>query len=647
MFLFDIVEGTRDFILFFKTTDGTVVQQVAFMPPFPFYFENKANIAISMRGLEHTIEPISLPLFKGSVQKQVYKVTASVSSPSQFNEIKFWMNKLKEPFLTLKTPVDAFWFAYNNKNTKDFLFCDKWKELKIEVHETRYVLFYDGTDSTVINFLGDRYNAIMLLRKEIIKYDPDFIYCEDFFRLLESTQYCFNCKVDPVSRSKDAEFTWDKGKGIINCPGRVCLTKYVSKECIFTMSGLTNVLPKFAIVSSKLVERSILNAQYNAYLFLKAPSLSAREILSDKSYVGGLHMDPQRGIYNNPDEFHACIDVISMYPSVLISNNICPTNNGIVPAIMTELINTRKKIKSEKTLANWDETQTAVKLYSNSIIGEFGRPSSVIYCVEVASNITGKGREALVAVTSYISKTNKVVYGNTDSCFFKTNAKTEGEALAEVNVILQKINDEVLYGIIKIQLDFLTNFLVIIEKNNLFYKKNGQIIIKGWAAVNNSSPLFAVETAHSFVGCLSAGYTKQECWDFLNSQLSELHAITDPGMLKVKFKMSRSVEDYSSNMPAHIRAINQSIIPHKEFKIGDFVDVVYTANKGPMLACDFKSACDKFDYDKYAEIIESPYRKIFEMMDGNLMGDSSKKKQIRTVKEIKKARLSIDNFFGY
>jgi hypothetical protein len=644
MFIFDIVESARDFILFFKTPEGTILQQVAFMSPLPFYFENKTNIAVSMRGLEHTVEPTELPLFKGSATKQVYKVTASINKPSQFNEIKFWMNKLKEPFLTLKTPVDAFWFAYN-KNHQDPLSCDKWRELKIEVHETKYVLFFDDSDSTVINVLGTNFRAVGLLCEQIIRYDPDFIYCEDFISLLELMNGV-NLH-NRLSRLEGGCVSWDKEKGIINCPGRVCLTKYTSKECIFTMAKLTRVLPKFAIVSSKLVERSILNSQYTKFLFIKAPSLSASEILSNKSYAGGLHMDPQRGIYNKPDEFHACVDVISMYPSVLISNNICPTRCGVFPAIMLELINTRKKIKSEKTLANWDETQTAVKLYSNSIIGEFGRPSSVLYCVDVASAITAKGREVLVAVTSHISKTNKVVYGNTDSCFFKTNATTEEEALDETNIILQKINSEVLYGIIKIQLDFLTNFLVIIEKNNLFYKKNGQIIIKGWAAVNNSSPLFAIETAHLFIGCLSSNYTKQECWNFLNSRLVELNNITDPDMLKVKFKMSRSVDEYSSSMPAHIRAISQSLTPHQKFNTGDFVDIVYSKDKGPMLLCDFKSTDTKFDYDKYAEIVESPYRKIFEMMDGNVLDDGSNKKQKKTVREIKKTKLSIDSFFGY
>jgi hypothetical protein len=129
--------------------------------------------------------------------------------------------------------------------------------------------------------------------------------------------------------------------------------------------------------------------------------------------------------------------------------------------------------------------------------------------------------------------------------------------------------------------------------------------------------------------------------------MDEMCTITEPHQFKVSFKINKKLDEYGVTVPAHVKAIRQSLTPPQNLTIGSSVDIVYTVEKGPLLLCDFNPALNSFDYFKYKEIIQSPYRKLFDMMDGEVIDVNSVQKKKSNARDVKKARQSIDSFFGY
>lgn len=150
------------------------------------------------------------------------------------------------------------------------------------------------------------------------------------------------------------------------------------------------------------------------------------------------------------------LDFASLYPSVIRAFNICPTTLvrgdatglevntspqgvkfvtpavklGVLPKIVKELIETRaavKKLAKEAADSEVKRTmnakQLALKDMSNSLYGYTGYIRSRLYVMEVASSITGYGRENIMKTRELIETgfpAVKVLYGDTDSIFIKT-----------------------------------------------------------------------------------------------------------------------------------------------------------------------------------------------------------------------------------
>lgn len=97
---------------------------------------------------------------------------------------------------------------------------------------------------------------------------------------------------------------------------------------------------------------------------------------------------------------------------------------GILPQILTELLNNRKKInnrlKDDKTLDSFKKSilnslQLAYKVTANSLYGQTGAPTSPIYFLPIASSTTAIGRERLYFARDIVEKNFKdseIVYGD-------------------------------------------------------------------------------------------------------------------------------------------------------------------------------------------------------------------------------------------
>lgn len=110
---------------------------------------------------------------------------------------------------------------------------------------------------------------------------------------------------------------------------------------------------------------------------------------------------------------------------------------GILPQILTELLNNRKKInnrlKDDKTLDSFKKSilnslQLAYKVTANSLYGQTGAPTSPIYFLPIASSTTAIGRERLYFARDIVEKNFKdseIVYGDTDSIFINFHLKDD------------------------------------------------------------------------------------------------------------------------------------------------------------------------------------------------------------------------------
>ena len=190
---------------------------------------------------------------------------------------------------------------------------------------------------------------------------------------------------------------------------------------------------------------------------------------------GGYVFDPIQGIHKNI----LILDFNSLYPSNIIMGNFCYTTlidpenydkydekdvniikfeqeekindeiviknyefrflkphikKGLLPILMTNRINDRKNVKNQIKLLNendifqkniLDQRQLAIKLSANSFYGILSMFNGKISCLEIATSITGLGRNCTKKVANYIENEHNgvVVYGDTDSVMVDVHIK--------------------------------------------------------------------------------------------------------------------------------------------------------------------------------------------------------------------------------
>ena len=184
-------------------------------------------------------------------------------------------------------------------------------------------------------------------------------------------------------------------------------------------------------------------------------------------YQGATVLEPKKGMYLHDKV--AVLDFASLYPSIMIAFNLCPTtlcvqqdlidtfpdlfvtNNvngrkisffqgrkGVVPKILETLLTERKRVKKQmkeeepgfqKQLL--DAKQLALKISCNSIYGFFGTINGVFPCTEISSTTTFLGRKMIDDTKKAVEKDYKgcdVIYGDTDSVMIKMpRGKTDKE----------------------------------------------------------------------------------------------------------------------------------------------------------------------------------------------------------------------------
>jgi DNA polymerase I len=167
---------------------------------------------------------------------------------------------------------------------------------------------------------------------------------------------------------------------------------------------------------------------------------------TDKRIEGGYVHSIQPGLYN----WVCVLDFKSMYPSVIISNNICfttlsPTGEiespmkgvrflsksqrqGILPKVLETLMKDRDDIKRKMASAGtaderkyYDGLQFAIKILMNAVYGVFASSFYRFTDQKIGSSITAFARKNIKDIITELEGDDVVViYGDTDSVFFQS-----------------------------------------------------------------------------------------------------------------------------------------------------------------------------------------------------------------------------------
>lgn len=317
-----------------------------------------------------------------------------------------------------------------------------------------------------------------------------------------------------------------------------------------------------------------------------------------KMLKGALVLEPETGLHADSVIY---LDFKSMYPSIFISYNICPTTLvlptsskkppnihktpygtefvskktrvGLIPKIVQELIKERDIVKNEMVAAKDDEVrrqldakQHALKIMANAFYGYTGYIRAKLYVLDIANTITSCGR-TLIKKTKEIVESDpkfKVVYGDTDSVMVKTKTKDIDEAFKLGEKLEKKINKE-LAGVVRMKIENVFNTLVILTKKRyagLSYEKIGgewreNMVMKGIETVRRDWCDLVSETLYRVLEIILKDQNPKEALAHVRGVLEKLQRNEIPiEKLVITKSVTKSLRSYKGIQP-HIEVVKK------------------------------------------------------------------------------------------
>lgn len=226
--------------------------------------------------------------------------------------------------------------------------------------------------------------------------------------------------------------------------------------------------------------------------------------------TGAFVFQPTAGLYENV----AVVDFRSLYPSIIVSHNICPSTikpgigdrsfipkeekAGLIPSVLEEIITLRfeakDRLKSERDNMQLGARVLVLKLIANGFYGYLGYYNSRWYCFDCAGAITALGRDYVHLVISSAGTYGfKVLYADTDSAFIQFGDNKQGvdEFIEAINGKLPKPMELELQG-------FYSRVLFVSSKGGIGAKKkyamsdfSGGLTVKGFQSVRRDWAVIA------------------------------------------------------------------------------------------------------------------------------------------------------------
>jgi len=335
-----------------------------------------------------------------------------------------------------------------------------------------------------------------------------------------------------------------------------------------------------------------------------AEETTKRNIEREKSgLTGALVLEPERGLQTGSVVY---LDFKSMYPSIYISYNICPTTilsnktekeiekefkssytdtpygtkfvskeirKGIIPQIVESLIVERDRVKkemhSEKSksrIRELDAKQLALKIMANAFYGYTGYIQAKLYLLDIANAITSCGRYLIQKTKETVEedKRFKVIYGDTDSIMVKTNANELDDAF-KLGLEIEKVINERLSGIVKIKIEGIFKSLLILTKKRyagwLFEKGDegwdGKILTKGIETIRRDWCDLAGETLYKILEIILKKQNPKEAFEYVREVLKKLQKNEIPiESLVLTKSITKPIKSYKGVQP-HVEVVKK------------------------------------------------------------------------------------------
>ncbi len=359
---------------------------------------------------------------------------------------------------------------------------------------------------------------------------------------------------------------------------------------------------------------NILLREFNKDGFV-IPCKPTSAVNDGEALKGGFVLTPVAGLHSKG--LVLVLDFKSMYPSIFISYNICPTTlvrtetsaettltpsgskfvtanvrQGIIPRILKMLIEERKKTKKllrgERDVEKrriLDAKQFAFKILANAFYGYTGYSKARIHVLDVASSVTACGRYLIQKVRDSVESNYKykVIYGDTDSIMIKTDIEDLDEGLKKGREITEKLNKE-LSGVLEMEFEkMFKSFLILTKKRYAAWRFerdgdtwNEKIEMKGIETVRRDWCELVSETMNRTIEVLLKKGDVKTSVEYFRTIMKELEEMKIPlQKLVITKSVSKNPASYVGLQP-HIELLKklQARNPGDAPGVGDRVGYV-------------------------------------------------------------------------
>lgn len=399
---------------------------------------------------------------------------------------------------------------------------------------------------------------------------------------------------------------------------------------IFTKLDIYNLIYARAIYSGQQIDKVGYSTGAFDHFFLPRlhrKGLVAPNVLDmsrEEHSAGGMVIEPTAGLFRNV----AVFDFKSLYPSIIRTFFIDPYSrlcshvepvkspSGIVfsrkehilPELLEELGRKRSNAKDNGNAA----LSQAIKILMNSFYGVMGSPKSRFYHSDLPTAITSAGHWILTQSIAFFDNLGlKVLYGDTDSLFVQLKgeyleSKKHEELVTNLNYYLERI--------IQDQFDCQSRLEVELEKvyEQIFFSqargsdqgakkkyagwKDHAIEFVGMEYVRSDWTQLAKDFQYELFLRLFQGEPLEV---FIKDEIKKLEAGHYDQKLVYKKKLSKKVEEYTKNIPPHIRAA-QLLEPEKRRGLRSISYIMTSQGPRPVEA-DGDEVKEQPDYGHYIE----------------------------------------------
>ncbi|HIJ10464.1 TPA: hypothetical protein HA278_00275 [Candidatus Woesearchaeota archaeon] len=432
--------------------------------------------------------------------------------------------------------------------------------------------------------------------------------------LLGSTKHDVN--LDELSTAWDKE---DQTKLKTFCNYNLQDTKLTYELCdmlLFDMIEFGKIVgvPVYDVIRmkfSRLVESYILKRAMEFTVL--APNKPGDDELAQRmneSIKGGFVYQPQPGLYDDVVVF----DFRSLYPTIITSHNISPesfkkdgaakievpgmegywfsTTKAFLPRVLENLITMRMELKEKiatatkagKDVSFLEARSYAYKILANSFYGYLAFYGARWYSIESAASTTALARHYIQdTIGKAETKGFKVVYGDTDSCFFTLDGKTVDDSLQ----FMESINKD-LPGLMELEFEgyFPHGIFVAMKgvdkgakKKYALIRKDGSLKITGFETVRRNWSKLAKDVQAEVLQLVLSG-KKDDAIVYVKKVIRDLEeGIIENEVLLMRTQLTRELSKYKALSP-HVMIARKLVEKGEPVHVGMIIEYVVAKGSG-------------------------------------------------------------------